>query len=248
MSWPTSGMVAPAFSHSTLRSSSGAGGSGSSSFRTQAGVPWARRRLSHGRWLGVGCFSGCWAAGGPEGVRARAEGEGRTGCSQMSGRDRGSGKGGREAPPRAGPGAGVACRGHREVPACSAPLVWPFPTPAHYLPSQTPMGPWDAPIAGWSLPGPAWVGAGRPRGGERMGRGGAGAAFPGLPAPHPAGPAALHLAFRAGRLLVPLCVLQLAVQVLEHVLVPLPRVHDLLRGQRRSALSVEGLPCQAPPC
>lgn len=59
MSWPTSGMVAPAFSHSTLRNSRGDGGSGSSSFFTQAGVPWALRRLSHGRLLGVCCFSGC---------------------------------------------------------------------------------------------------------------------------------------------------------------------------------------------
>lgn len=58
MSWPTSGMVAPAFSHSTLRSSSGEGGSGSSSFFTQAGVPWGLRRLSQALLLGVCCFSG----------------------------------------------------------------------------------------------------------------------------------------------------------------------------------------------
>jgi hypothetical protein len=51
--------VAPAFSHSTLRSSSGEGGSGSSSFFTQAGVPWGFRRLSQARLLGVCCFSGC---------------------------------------------------------------------------------------------------------------------------------------------------------------------------------------------
>lgn len=66
MSWPTSGMVAPDFSHSTLRSSSGDGGSGSSSFFTHAGGPWAFRRLSQGRLLGVCCFSGCWPAGGQE--------------------------------------------------------------------------------------------------------------------------------------------------------------------------------------
>lgn len=67
MSWPTRGMVAPDFSHSTLRSSSGDGGSGSSSFFTHAGVPWAFRRLSQGRLLGVCCLSGCWAAGGGRG-------------------------------------------------------------------------------------------------------------------------------------------------------------------------------------
>lgn len=69
MSWPTSGMVAPDFSHSTLRSSRGEGGSGSSSFFTHAGGPWAFRRLSQGRLLGVCCFSGCWPAAAREGDR-----------------------------------------------------------------------------------------------------------------------------------------------------------------------------------
>ena len=71
MSWPTSGMVAPDFSHSTLRSSSGDGGSGSSSFFTQAGGPCAFRRLSQGRLLGVCCFSGCWPVGSGQ-VRAQS--------------------------------------------------------------------------------------------------------------------------------------------------------------------------------
>lgn len=62
MSWPTSGIVAPDLSHSTLRSSSGDGCSGSSSFFTHVGVPWAFRRLSQGLLLGVCCFSGCWVA------------------------------------------------------------------------------------------------------------------------------------------------------------------------------------------
>ena len=75
MSWPTSGIVAPDFSHSTLRSSSGEGGSGSSSFFTHAGVPWAFRRLSQGRLFGVCCFYGCWPAGG-EGGRGREGGHG----------------------------------------------------------------------------------------------------------------------------------------------------------------------------
>lgn len=83
MSWPTSGMVAPDFSHSTLRSSSGDGGSGSSSFFTQAGGPCAFRRLSQGRLLGVCCFSGCWPAGrgrdgGRDGGGGRVERRRRT--------------------------------------------------------------------------------------------------------------------------------------------------------------------------
>lgn len=73
MSWPTSGIVAPDFSHSTLRSSSGDGGSGSSSFFTHAGVPWAFRRLSQGRLLGVCCFSGCWPWAVVEGGAAEQE-------------------------------------------------------------------------------------------------------------------------------------------------------------------------------
>lgn len=68
MSWPTSGIVAPDLSHSTLRSSSGDGCSGSSSFFTHVGVPWAFRRLSQGLLLGVCCFSGCWVARGAGGV------------------------------------------------------------------------------------------------------------------------------------------------------------------------------------
>lgn len=42
------------------------------------------------------------------------------------------------------------------------------------------------------------------------------------------------LALGAQHLLVLLCMLQLPVQVLEHVLVPFPRVHDFLQGQKGS--------------
>lgn len=83
MSWPTSGMVAPDFSHSTLRSSSGDGGSGSSSFFTQAGGPCTFRRLSQGRLLGVCCFSSCWPVGsgwvGAQSEGRRADREWRRG-------------------------------------------------------------------------------------------------------------------------------------------------------------------------
>lgn len=148
MSWPTRGMVAPDFSHSTLRSSSGDGGSGSSSFFTHAGVPWAFRRLSQGRLLGVCCFSGCWAAGGGWGGSQ----DGETEQEQMGGGEKDAdvsqnteegtrkvqGEGerpwhpqtaqGLRSPPL-GQGLGEACRGGQlEAAACSAPLVWLFPS------------------------------------------------------------------------------------------------------------------------
>lgn len=107
MSWPTSGMVAPDFSHSTLRSSRGDGGSGSSSFFTHAGVPWVFRRLSQGRLFGVCCFSGCRPGRGGGGAereaRSRPDGDGGKGAERQRGRGR-RGRGGQLAAPRA-PGA-----------------------------------------------------------------------------------------------------------------------------------------------
>lgn len=134
MSWPTSGMVAPAFSHSTLRSSRGDGGSGSSSFFTQAGVPWAFRRLSQGRLLGVCCFSGCGASGRGAGERQGAAGGRRGGRPGQEGLQGG-------APAHltlrlAGPGAG---REGGWEPACPHPDHTRVPCQAHLRPA--PRGP-----------------------------------------------------------------------------------------------------------
>ena len=147
MSWPTSGMVAPDFSHSTLRSSSGDGGSGSSSFFTQAGGPCAFRRLSQGRLLGVCCFSGCWSVGsgwvGAHSERHRADGAWRRG-GRPSGRDR-AGRCRRQGDPStewgaweqslSGPHKGSdphhgvkGVEGQPEAPARSAHLAWLLPS------------------------------------------------------------------------------------------------------------------------
>lgn len=57
ISWPTRGMVALAFSHSTACISSGEACRGSSSLRTHDGGEWVFLMPSHTRLLGVCCLS-----------------------------------------------------------------------------------------------------------------------------------------------------------------------------------------------
>lgn len=57
ISWPTRGMVALAFSHSTVCISRGEACRGSSSLRTHDGGEWVFLMPSHARLLGVCCLS-----------------------------------------------------------------------------------------------------------------------------------------------------------------------------------------------
>lgn len=173
MSWPTSGMVAPDFSHSTLRSSRGDGGSGSSSFFTHAGGPWAFRRLSQGRLLGVCCFSGCWPAGSRRGgAEGETDEEGERDADPSQNREertrevwagwqeaQHSGEGRSRAllrrhkgcGPHTGSGSGAARReGHLEA-ACSAALAW-LSRPLTDHPPQVPRPPPRPPPPTHALP------------------------------------------------------------------------------------------------